>query len=66
MAFDNTSRMQAIFDRENRLGKIESVTAKILKKDLVASNAIYFFQRKVFFGGEDRTFRVYGCVKITH
>jgi len=25
MAFDNTSRMQAIFDRENRLGKMESV-----------------------------------------
>ncbi len=42
MAFDNTSRMQAIFDRENRLGKIESVDAKILKKDLVGNNAIYF------------------------
>jgi hypothetical protein len=41
--------MQAIFDRENRLGKIESVGAKILKKDLASNNAIYFFEKNVFF-----------------
>jgi hypothetical protein len=44
MAFDNTSRMQAIFDRENRLGKKESVTNKDTKKRISVVIMQFFFE----------------------
>jgi hypothetical protein len=51
--------MQAIFDRENRLGMIESVGTKILKNDLVKQNCNLFFVKvDFFFSGRDELF---GC-----
>ena len=48
MSFDNTSRMQAIFDRENRSGKIESVVAKDTKKRLSEVEIQKFFLENFF------------------